>query len=82
MWYTDGWEGIMTLHEELVLRIKCNELERQGKTEEAGRIRKTLPLPPWLAEWGKKYMGADFLINGNWDLSEAEEAFGSDWLSR
>jgi hypothetical protein len=72
----------MTLHEELALRVRSIELEKQGKTEEADRLARSIPIPPWLAEWGKKYMGADFLINGGWNLSEAEEAFGRDWLSR
>jgi hypothetical protein len=72
----------MTLHEELALTVKSIELEKQGKIEEADRLERSIPLPPWLAEWGKKYMGADFLINGGWNLSAAEEAFGRDWLSR
>jgi hypothetical protein len=58
------------------------ELKKQGKLEEATRLRRSIPIEPWLAEWGKKYMGADFLINGGWNLSEAEEVYGKDWLSR
>ncbi|GHV77818.1 hypothetical protein AGMMS49942_26390 [Spirochaetia bacterium] len=72
----------MTLQEKLAIRVKSIELKKQGKPEEATRLARSIPMPPWLAEWGKKYMGADFLINGGWDLSEAEEAFGRDWLTR
>jgi hypothetical protein len=72
----------MTLHEELVLRAKCIELEKQGKTEEATRIRRTIPMPPWAAEWYKKYAGIEALTNGDWNLSEAEEAFGHAWITK
>jgi len=27
-------------------------------------------------------MGVDFLINGGWNLSEAEAEFGQGWLSK
>jgi hypothetical protein len=39
-------------------------------------------MPPYLAKVAKKTMGADFLINGGWNLSEAEAEFGRDWLSK
>jgi hypothetical protein len=70
----------MTLHDELQLRVKCAELEKAGKKEDALRLERTIPLPPWLAEWGKKYMGADFLRSGGWNLSDAEAEFGLNWL--
>ena len=72
----------MTLQEKLAMQVKSIELKQQGKFEEADRLERSIPVEPWLAEWGKKYMGADFLINGGWNLSEAEEAFGHDWLTR
>jgi hypothetical protein len=37
-------------------------------------------MPPYLAKIAKEKIGADFLINGGWNLSEAEAEFGSDWL--
>ena len=37
-------------------------------------------MPPYLAKVAKEKIGVDFLINGGWNLSEAEAAFGSDWL--
>jgi hypothetical protein len=72
----------MTLQEKLHIGVQAIELEKQGKVEEGDRLRRSIPLSPWLAEWGKKYMGADFLINGGWNLSEAEAVHGHDWLSR
>jgi len=30
----------------------------------------------------KEKMGVDFLINGGWNLSEAEAEFGQGWLSK
>jgi hypothetical protein len=72
----------MTLHEKLEMHVKSIELEKQGKTEEALRLRRSIPMSPWLAEWYKKYVGVEPLIAGGWNLSEAEVAFGRDWLSR
>jgi len=39
-------------------------------------------MPSYLAKIMKEKMGADFLINGGWNLSEAEAEFGPDWLSK
>jgi hypothetical protein len=75
-------EGTMTLHDELQLRVKCVELKEAGKTEEAMKLSKSIPMPPWLAEWNKKYVGADYLRNSGWNLSDAEAEFGHDWLDR
>jgi hypothetical protein len=71
----------MTLQEKLHTRTQAKELKKQGKLEEADRLERSIPIEPWLAAWGKERMGADFLINGGWNLSEAEAAFGRDWLS-
>jgi hypothetical protein len=30
----------------------------------------------------KEKVGVDFLINGGWNLSEAEAEFGFNWLSK
>jgi hypothetical protein len=72
----------MNLHERLQMGVKCAELEQAGKKDEAMKLAKTIPMPPWLAEWNKKYIGADYLRNSGWNLSEAEAEFGSDWLDR
>jgi hypothetical protein len=37
-------------------------------------------MPPYLAKIMKEKMGADFLIKGGYNLSEAEEEFGHSWL--
>jgi hypothetical protein len=72
----------MTLHEKLTLGVKAIELEDQGKFEEAMQIEKSIPLPPYLAKWAKKRMGADFLINQGYNLSEAEAEYGAGWLNK
>jgi len=33
-----------------------------------------------LAKVAKEKIGVDFLINGGWNLSEAEAEFGQNWL--
>ena len=61
----------MTLHEELQLCLKSIELDDAGNMEEAMKLSKSIPMSPWLAEWNKKYIGADYLRNSGWNLSEA-----------
>jgi hypothetical protein len=75
-------EGEMTLHEELVIRNRAVVLRQQGKEEEAMRLNKTIPLPPWMAKMLKEKVGVDYLRQSGWNLSEAEAAYGPDWLDR
>jgi hypothetical protein len=72
----------MSIHEKLQLKVKSLELEKQGKFEEAKKLQRQIPMPPYLAKTAKETIGADFLIRGGWNLSEAEAEFGSDWLTQ
>jgi hypothetical protein len=72
----------MTLHEQLQIGMKAIEMEKQGKIEEATRLTRSIPLSPTMAKFAKDYMGADFLIQGGWNLSEAEAKFGPGWLNK
>jgi hypothetical protein len=72
----------MTLKEKLAIGMKSIELEKQGKFEEADRVHKQIPLPPYLAKFAKEKMGVDFLLNGGWNLSEAEAEYGYGWLNK
>jgi len=72
----------MTLDEKLAISNKACLLWRAGDKEESSRLTRTIPMPPYLAKLMKERMGADFLINGGWNLSEAEAEFGPDWLSK
>ena len=55
-------------------------VRKVGKEEEGSRLLRTAPLPPYLAKVLKEKVGADFLINSGWNLSEAELEFGHNWL--
>jgi len=72
----------MTLEEKLAISYKACMLRRAGDDESFSRLTKTIPMPPYLAKIMKEKMGLDYLINGGWNLSEAEAEFGLDWLSR
>jgi len=72
----------MTLDEKLAIGCKAAELRKAGDLEGSDRLLRTVPMPPYLAKVMKEKVGADYLINGGWNLSEAEAEFGSDWLSR
>jgi len=41
-----------------------------------------MPMPPYLAKVAKEKIGINFLINGGWNLSEAEAEFGQNWLNK
>ena len=72
----------MSLDDKLSLRMKVFELEEQGKLEEAQKLERSIPLSPYLAKWAKKRLGAEFLIENGWNLSDAEAQYGPDWLSK
>jgi len=72
----------MTLDEKLATAMKAHELRQAGDEEGASRVLRTAPMPPYLAKVMKDKMGADFLINGGWNLAEAEAEFGNGWLSK
>ena len=75
-------DRLMTREEEAAIILKSLELKKQGKLEEAERMRKQAPLQPYLAKFVKDHFGADFLLNLGWNLAEADAEYGSDWLSK
>ena len=72
----------MTLDEKLAISMKACALRQAGDREGFHRVIKTAPMPPYLAKVMKDKMGADFLLKGGWNLSEAEAEFGSGWLNK
>jgi hypothetical protein len=72
----------MTLDEKLAIACRSVALRQSGDREGYNRLMKTAPLPPYLAKVLKEKVGADFLIDAGYNLSEAEAEFGHDWLSR
>ena len=72
----------MTLDEKLTISNRAFELLEAVDREGYERLTKSIPIPPYLAKIAKEKIGLDFLINGGWNLSEAEAEFGQDWLSK
>ena len=72
----------MTLDEKLAIGCKAAELWQAGDREGYSRLTRTIPMPPYLAKIYKEKVGVEHLINGGWNLSEAEAEFGEDWLSK
>jgi len=71
----------MNLDEKLAIGCKAAALIDAGDKEGGSRLIRTVPMPPYLAKVAKEKIGVDFLINGGWNLSEAEAEFGPDWLN-
>jgi hypothetical protein len=72
----------MTTEERLDVLMKAHEYREAGNEAEADRLTLGLPMPPYLAEFAKEFLGADFLIKGGYNLSDAEAEFGPDWLTQ
>jgi len=72
----------MTLDEKLDIALESIALKEAGDEEGASRLLRTAPMPPYLAKVMKEKVGVDFLINGGWNLVEAEAEFGNGWLSK
>ena len=72
----------MTLDEKLAISNRAFELLDAGDREGYSRLTRSIPMPPYLAKVFKEKVGADFLINGGWNLSEAEAEFGPGWLTQ
>jgi hypothetical protein len=70
----------MPLDEKFKILMKSHNLEQQGKPEETERVRKQVPLQPYLAKFLKDHLGLDALLQSGWNLSEAEAEFGPGWL--
>ena len=71
----------MTEKEKAAVMMKVWDLRDMGKEAEAHALQATIPLEPFLAKIAKEKIGADFLIKAGYNLSEAEAAFGQDWLA-
>jgi hypothetical protein len=72
----------MTVEEKLDISYKACLLLRAGDREGYSRLTRSIPMPPYLAKIYKEKVGVEPLVNGGWNLSEAEAEFGPDWLSR
>ena len=72
----------MSLDEKLAISNRALDLLDAGDREGYSRLTRSIPMPPYLAKVMKEKMGADFLINGGWNLVEAEAEFGKNWLNK
>jgi hypothetical protein len=70
----------MTLDEKLATLNRASLLKKSGDFEGYDRLVKTVPLPPYMAKVIKEKVSLDVLLDGGWNLSEAEAEFGHSWL--
>ena len=73
-------QRLMSEREKADIAKESRRLLDEGREGEAAALRKTIPLTPYLAKYWKEKMGAQFLINGGWNLAEAEAEYGQGWL--
>ena len=72
----------MTLDEKLTILNKAITMKKAGDRDGYDRLTMSVPMPPYIAKVMKEKVGLDFFKNSDWNLSEAEAEFGSDWLSK
>jgi hypothetical protein len=70
----------MTFKEKTLTIYEANMLREEGREEEASKLLRSAPLEPELAKVFRDVYGTDFLINGGFNLLEANEVYGKDWL--
>jgi hypothetical protein len=73
---------MMTLDEKLAIGCKAAELRKAGDEEGFERLVRTIPLPPYIAKVMKEKIGMEFFTRNDWNLSEVEAEFGSDYISK
>ena len=71
-----------SIGEQLDAVVKMIELEKQGKTKEAFELRKKIPLPAFLGEYAKEYLGLEWIKTCGWNMSEIEAKYGKDYITR
>jgi len=72
----------MTLDEKLAISNRALGLLDAGDREGHSRLIRTAPMPPYLAKIYKEKIGVKQLLEGGWNLSEADAEFGPDWLNK
>jgi hypothetical protein len=70
----------MTDKEKLQTMYNAVMLRREGKEDEATCLIRSVPLMPGMAKIFKEVYGADFVLECGYNLLEADEAYGKDWL--
>ncbi|GAB7140463.1 hypothetical protein RsTz2092_04120 [Deferribacterales bacterium RsTz2092] len=72
----------LTLDEELDLAERALDLREAGKYEEATKLIRQIPMPARMAKNLKEIHGKDFLISSGYNLVEANERYGTNWLNQ
>ena len=72
----------MTFDEKLAILNEAVALRKTGDEEGASQLIRSVPMPPYMAKVMKEKVGSDYLVNGGWNLAEAEAEFGFGWLNR
>jgi hypothetical protein len=72
----------MTEDEKIDILMEVVRLKNEGKETESDELFKTYPLEPDMAQIFKDVYGSEFLIEGGYNLSEAEAKFGKEWINQ
>jgi hypothetical protein len=75
-------QRLMTEDEKVAIAMEAEKFWEQGRIDEARALEKSMPLPAYLAKMLKEKVGVDFLVQGGWNLAEAEAEYGQGWINR
>jgi hypothetical protein len=73
---------LMDDEEKCEIMYQAALLFNKGKDKEATLLVKSVPLEPELAKIFKEVYGSNFLLECSFNLLEADEAYGKNWLYR
>ncbi len=72
---------LMTWEEKEAILDAIYDANQSGNKDEAHRLMLQLPLVPGMAQILKDMYGKEHLIEGGYNLAEANAEFGNDWLA-
>lgn len=71
----------MTIERKREIVKEAGSLIKQGKKREGyDMINRLIPMSPMMADDFKRFMGLDFMRECGFNLDDAVEAYGEEWL--
>ncbi len=71
---------LMSDEEQFEIIKQANKAWKEGDEEKADELEKLLPLAPHLAEFYLEEYGKERLLSAGFNLAEAYQEFGENWL--
>ena len=74
------WDSSMSLEETKKIMTEVDRLKKLGDEDEATKLLRTIPLDPGYANDLKRFNGLQWLLAGNYNLTDVIRKYGEEWL--